>query len=119
MIRSPGHAAPTQIAAAALLLAVIRDPTILASVEKSDRNQAPSPRAHRPLRAPPAFSFDDVSVEQIEKMMETAGSPARWMRHSRSLPAVGRDGRSGRKLMGGPNVSSLNGLLDDFAQPGS
>ena len=101
---------------------------MLAAIEKADKTDGThvgvvSPRAHRPLRAPPAFAFDDVSVEQIETMMEGQGSPARWLgRPSRSggslthnasaptLPRVPARARAGLNT-GGPNVSSLNGLL--------
>ena len=117
-----------------ILANVVKDPTILAAIDKSERELPTSPRAHRPLRQPPQFAFDEVSVDQIEKMMDGAGSPVRWLRSSPSRAGMG--GRMGasaptlvpvrdpRKPAGAPlgsadgSFSPLNSRLQErLAQP--
>ena len=67
-----------------ILANIMMDPTLRTTIDKSEREQSVPPRPLRPLRAPPHFDFDALSVEQIEKMMDGAGAPARWLRPSQS-----------------------------------
>lgn len=101
-----------------ILANIVKDPTILSAVEKSEHEQPNSPRAHRPLRAPPQFAFEEMSVEQIEKMMDSAGAPARWLRSSQSRVA-GRMGFGGTMGASAPTLAAVRDPRKPAGPPGS
>ena len=85
-----------------ILSNVVKEPSSLAALEQAERSsRGPSKK----LRGPHLSLYAEaMTAEDLERVLVGEGSPARWLRKSRSIPVLGGAGLLGGATVGSPSV---------------